>query len=114
MYLRAFPESGLSIRVSDGGGAWPRWREDGKELFYLNGERRLVAVRVEFEGRPSVSKPEIVMEDPIVANPFHRLHASYDVHPDGQHFLLRAPAAQTGSSQLTILRDWVGMLEERR
>ena len=113
VYLRPFPDTGNPFRISDGGGTWPRWREDGKELFYLNGDEHLVAVQVEFEGRPSVLQTEILTADPITANPFSGAYPSFDVHPDGQRFLLRQYANQSGFSQVTILRDWVGMLETR-
>ena len=112
VYLRPFPGPGAPIRVSAEGGAWPRWREDGKELFYMNGEGYLVVVQVDFEGRPPVSQAEIVMSGPPSANPLSGIFPRYDVHPDGQRFLWKPDAGQSTFSQLTILRDWVGMLEE--
>ncbi|MFQ5706852.1 MAG: hypothetical protein ACE5HO_05345, partial [bacterium] len=104
VYLRPFPGPGASLRVSAEGGSMPRWRKDGKELFYLNGEEQLVAVQVDFQDKPSVSSSEIVM-----ANPGFRL---LDAHPDGQSFLLQPEADTRSGSQLTILRNWVEMLEE--
>jgi len=109
VYLRQFPDTGAKRRVSVGGGAWPHWREDGKELFYLNGDGRLVAVQVEFDGGLSVSQAEVITADPITSSPYSRA-LSFDVHPDGQRFLKWQPATVL---RLTILRDWVGMLEQR-
>jgi len=60
-----------------------------------------------------VSQAELVMADPITANPYTR-YPSFDVHPDGQRFLLRSEDDTPGDSQLTILLDWVGMLEEQK
>jgi len=114
VYLRPFPGPGAQIRVSAGGGAWPTWREDGKELFYLNGEGHLVVVKVQFEGGPSVSPAKIITENPITPDPNSRF-PSFDVHPDGQSFLLYRGRRETpGASQLTIMRDWVGLLEENQ
>ncbi len=113
VYLRSFPGPGAPIRVSAGGGAWPRWRKDGKELFYLNGEGYLVVVQVKFEGKPSSSQAKTVMADAIAVNPYNSTYPSFDVHPDGQRFLLRQDYGIQDFTQLTILRDWVGMLEER-
>ena len=81
-------------------------------LFYVNGEGYLVAVQVKFEGRPSVSQTEIVMAEAIAVNQYDSAYPSFDVHPDGKRFLLQRYADQSVFSQLTILRDWVGMLEE--
>ena len=36
------------------------------------------------------------------------------VHPDGERFLMQPEEDTVSGSQLTILRDWVGMLEERK
>ncbi len=104
VYLRPFPGPGASIRVSAEGGSSPRWREDGKELFYLNGERQVVAVQVAFEGGPSLAPAGNVIAYPG----FYFL----GVHPDGQRFLMQSEEETRSGSRLMILRNWVGMLEE--
>ena len=114
VYLRSFPGPGAPIRVSAGGGVWPRWRTDGKELFYVNQEGRLVSVRIEFEGKPSVQRAVILSDDAVTANPYFRSVTPYDVHPNGQRFLLQQDWTMGDFSQLTILRDWLGMLEDRK
>jgi Tol biopolymer transport system component len=43
-YVRQFPPADASWRVSLEGGTQPEWRRDGRELFYVNGDRRLMAV----------------------------------------------------------------------
>jgi len=106
VYLRPFPGPGAAIRVSAEGGSSPRWREDGKELFYLNGERQVVAVQVAFEGGPSLAPA-----GDVIAYPGFYFLA---VHPDGQRFLMRPEEETRSGSQLTILRNWIGMLEERK
>ena len=47
VYVDSFPASSTRSRVSVKGGAWPKWRSDGKELYYLAPDRRLMAVSVE-------------------------------------------------------------------
>lgn len=114
VYLRPFPGLGASIRVSAEGGASPRWRKDGTELFYLNREEQLVAVQVEFaDKRLSVSRAQIVLPGVIKSNSSNNFRF-LDVHPDGQRFLLQREEDTRSGSELTILRDWVGMLEERK
>ena len=46
VYLRSFPSAENKSQVSTNGGRKPQWRGDGKELFYLDGDRNLVSVDV--------------------------------------------------------------------
>ena len=68
--------------------------------------------QVEFEGGPSVSPAEIITADPITSNPNSRF-PSFDVHPDGQRFLISLGRETRGIPQLTIVRNWVEMLKDR-
>src|SRR5207249_1138098 len=60
VYVQSFPTSGGKWQVSTGGGAQPLWRRDGKELFYLAPDRKLMAVEVSGAGPtfvPGAPKP---------------------------------------------------------
>jgi Tol biopolymer transport system component len=46
VYLQAFPAPREKLLVSPDGGVQPRWRKDGRELFYIGGDERLVTVPV--------------------------------------------------------------------
>src|SRR6266540_1964361 len=46
VYVQPFPASGAKWQISSGGGMQPRWRHDGKELFYLAPNKKLMAVDV--------------------------------------------------------------------
>ena len=46
VYVQSFPEHGGKWQISNGGGEQPLWRRDGRELFYLSGDRKLMAVEV--------------------------------------------------------------------
>ncbi len=59
-----------------------------------------------------MSPAQIVLAEPMMSNSSTRFRF-LGVHPDGQRFLLQPEAQTRRGSQLTILRDWVGMLEER-
>src|SRR5262249_13050531 len=59
VYIQSFPTSGGKWQVSIGGGAQPQWRRDGKELFYLAPDRKLMAVELTASGQsitPGVPK----------------------------------------------------------
>src|SRR5262249_26461237 len=66
--VESFPQPGQRRRISPGGGAFPEWRQDGRELYYLapSGQRRkLMAVRLEAAGSTfSASRPELLFEAP--------------------------------------------------
>jgi Tol biopolymer transport system component len=57
VFVQPFPDkSTAKWQISQGGGLYPRWRRDGRELFYLDATRRIVAVSVRTEERsPSVN-----------------------------------------------------------
>ncbi|MDQ3174094.1 MAG: hypothetical protein M3Q91_10365 [Acidobacteriota bacterium] len=46
VYAQTYPASGGRGRVSTGGGSQPKWRRDGRELFYIAADRKLMAVDV--------------------------------------------------------------------
>ena len=46
VYVQAIPASGAKWQISPAGGVQPRWRRDGKELFYISADQKLMAVPV--------------------------------------------------------------------
>ena len=50
VYVRPSSGDGAAQQVSTAGGAWPRWRRDTREMFYLAPDRTLVAVPVVYRG----------------------------------------------------------------
>jgi len=51
VFVQAFPASGGKRQVSTAGGSDPQWRRDGKELFYLSVDNKLMAVEVKLTPR---------------------------------------------------------------
>src|SRR4030095_9293979 len=49
IYVQPFPGPGRKVRISVSGGVQARWRRDGKELFYLGSDNRLMAVPVQLD-----------------------------------------------------------------
>ena len=93
-------------QMSTAGGDKPRWSRDGKELFYIAPDRKLMAVPVKL-GPPF---------QPGVAVPLFEIQANgffpYDVSPDGR-FLISQPTAEDApvSSPLTIVLNWQASLK---
>jgi Tol biopolymer transport system component len=88
IYVTSFPGAAGKWQVSQGGGTEPRWRADGKELFYINAKGTLMSVQVNTEGGFSTGTPVDLFplggRAPISSSDLF----SYDVAPDGKRFLV--------------------------
>ncbi len=82
VYLQAYPGPGGKQQISTRGGFSPAWSASSRELFYRY-ERKLWAVKIGEDGSPG--SPEPLFGGPYLSNVQFR---SYDVHPDGQRFLM--------------------------
>jgi eukaryotic-like serine/threonine-protein kinase len=91
--------------VSNGGGASPLWRGDGKELFYLSSDGMATAVELNTTGafRPGVAKPLFKVPPGLV---------NWDVTPDGKRFLLVAPSATGARPFFTVVLNWQAGLKK--
>lgn len=113
VYVQPFPDGAGKWQVSTGGGSHPLWRGDGKELFYLTADGRLIAVSLgggpRFEPEPI--QPLFQTRVPPVLAPFRY---GYAVSPDGQRFLLNNVVLDAEPSAITIVRHWRTGLETQR
>lgn len=100
----SFPNAGEARwPVSVGGGAEPLWSRDGRELFYRNGRRELVSIRVETHGTFSIGATSVVFPDrDYLSLGFRR---QYDVTPDGQRFLMIRPVGSGRERRLILVRN---------
>jgi serine/threonine-protein kinase len=107
VFISAYPGPGATIQVSSEGGTMPRWSRDGRELFYRNGSKMMVA---KIETRPTFSarRPEELFERAYLNG--------YDVAPDGQRFLMvknLAVANAGDTNQLHVVINWREDLKAR-
>jgi Tol biopolymer transport system component/DNA-binding winged helix-turn-helix (wHTH) protein len=106
IYVAPFPGPGGKYQISAGGGQQPRWRRDGKELFFLSPHRTLMAARVKTGSTFGFSAPIALFEtrahEPLTAEEFF----TYDVSFDGQRFLINANAEQKDIRPVDILLNW--------
>ena len=96
--------------VSAAGGSHPRWRSDGEELFFLSGDRKLVAVPVKAgrtftTGVPAPLFP-VPIGDPYSAAPL------FDVSSDGKRFVVMAPSKEPSPALVTLILNWTRALKE--
>jgi len=97
IYVQPFPGPGKRTQISTGGGRMPQWRRDGKELFYLSADSRLMAQSVVLNGPKA---------EPGTAMALLSLPAgtNYAASPDGQRFLINEITKTP--SPITILLNW--------
>ncbi len=109
--VRSFPDSSKDRRqISSQGGFHPRWSRDGREVYYLDPGRRIVAVAVTADQNLEIGKSTPLFDTSI---PFPTLPAGpaypYDVAPDGR-FLLSAPP-DTTSKPIIVVLNWAAGLK---
>jgi len=99
---------GARWRISTDGGAQPRWRSDGKELFYVGADRKIMSVAVK-----TVPAFEAGMPSPLFASTISQdlTNPQYDVAPDGKRFLISAPSNLRGSAPVTVVLNWTAGLK---
>ncbi|HEV2349396.1 MAG TPA: winged helix-turn-helix domain-containing protein [Terriglobia bacterium] len=110
IYVQTFPERGGKWQVSTGGGIEPMWRRDGKELFYLSLDNKVMAVDVktdlaQFEG--GAQKPLFQVQ--LIPGGWRN---RYVVSPDGQRFLMIVPAGDAKPSPITVVVNWPALLQK--
>ena len=103
IYVASFPGPGGKWQVSTAGGAFPRWRHDGSEIFYLAPDGKLMAASINGKGTGF----EVAAVKPLFAT---RIGTGgnyrYDVSADGQRFLIDTITEQEASMPITIVLNW--------
>lgn len=102
------PSSGMGRRwqVSTSGGAQPRWRRDGRELFYLAPDGNLMAVDVAAKGSDlDTGVPHALFNTGITGSLIDRRN-QYLVARDGRRFLVNVSAEDRGSAPITVIVNW--------
>src|SRR5262249_9671351 len=112
VYVEPFGRAGGKQRISTDGGMQPRWRHDGKEMFYVASDNTLmsVPVNVSSDGQSlEPGTPVRLFRTPLstsstvyIASP----RQQYAVSRDGQRFLMLISAEEVASAPITVLLNW--------
>ena len=103
IYIQPFPPNGAKWMISNQHGTTPRWRNDGKELFYLNAAGTAVmatAIRVTSTGIEADSPHELFRTSAAIM-----IGSRYDVTRDGQRFLILQPVNDLANT-LNVVLNW--------
>jgi hypothetical protein len=108
VYVQRFPPTGDKRQISSGGGSEPRWRADGRELYYLSEDRVLMAVPVSSGANP------FGVPSPLFQTQVHpgvsMLRTHYVPSRDGRRFLIHARSGETPPSVITVVLNWTAQL----
>jgi eukaryotic-like serine/threonine-protein kinase len=109
IYVVSFPEPGGKWQVSPGGGCYPRWRRDGKELFYLSADNKIVAAEVRADGSSfAVGTVNALFETRAYRSAF----GGFDVTADGQRFIIPYEPGQPNVA-ITLVENWDAELKKK-
>jgi serine/threonine protein kinase len=104
IYVQPFPGPGAPLLISTNGGAQARWRRDGKELFYVALDNRLLAVPIRLAATGAA------VEAPVPLFPMRIIGSvqgdiRYMVASDGQRFLMNT-VTDEAASPITVILNW--------
>jgi serine/threonine protein kinase/Tol biopolymer transport system component len=108
IYVVPFPGPGDKVQLSTSGGIYPRWRRDGKEIFYIDTNSRLMAAPVDGGGPQFKVGQETRLFDVRLL----RGDWPYDVSGDGQRFIVGTRVEQSSSAPLTVVVNWTAGLRK--
>jgi eukaryotic-like serine/threonine-protein kinase len=113
VYVRPVPVSDRISPVSAGGGTQPRWRRDGRELFYLSPHGNLMVVEVNGGDRFKAAVPKALFQMRLPMD-VDWSSGNYAVTADGQRFLVTTPAGEAASPAITVVLNWPSLLKKGR
>ncbi len=115
IFVRPFPNTRDGRwQVSTQGGFQPRWAPDGKTLYYINPDGRLMAVPISVS--PGFSAGQARSLFSVTGFTLDGFHTTYEVAPDGRHFYFLAPRQATLAAvapQLVRVNNWFPELKAR-
>ena len=102
VYVTPFPGPGSKWQVSTDDGDLPQWREDGKELYYLNGKDEIMAAEV----NGSTSTFQIGQVKKLFSINAARPGTIYQNSRDGQQFIVNSVLSKSDKSKVVLVKNW--------
>jgi Tol biopolymer transport system component len=109
IYLRPFPGPGPDSPVSIDGGAQVRWNANGRELFYVAADDRLMAVPITTaaDGKTvEPGAPSPLFTTRVGSTATLKYRQQYVVSGDGQSFVMNSLVAEPSTSPITVILNW--------
>jgi eukaryotic-like serine/threonine-protein kinase len=109
IHVQTFPLSDRQWTVSNNGGYEPRWRADGREMYYLSEDRKLMAVPVG-QG-PSFRTPQALFQTRVTPG-VNQFRTHYVPSRDGQRFLVNTQSGDPSPTPITVVLNWTAGLKK--
>lgn len=103
VYVSSFPKPAGRLQVSSSGGRAPKWRGDGKELYFVDPTGHVIAAQL----KSASGSLEVIGRRTLFQ--FKRLTANYDVFPDGKRFLWAVPTNDS-PTPFSVVLNWTADL----
>lgn len=113
VYVQTNPVSAAKWRISTEGGAQPEWGRDGKEIFYIAPDGRLMSVEVSFGSTLVAASPRALFRTEQAIMDVTGETFQYSVSSDSQRFVVYAPVQGPPSQPITVVVDWMADLKKR-
>ena len=116
--MQPFPNAaGGKWTISKGGGLSPRWRGDGKELYYISPDAKMMAVEVNTNPVFKAGIPKALFQTAILetSGAPSRGIFRYDVTADGKKFLINSMPRETSgqaADPITLVLNWTALLKK--
>ena len=106
IYVQSFPTPGQKSLISTNGGTYPAWSRDGKELFFIGADRKLMATAVHTGATFKAGVPKPLFETRLPSG-FSR----FDVSKDGR-FLIPTEIDSGSGAAVNIIVNWTAGLKK--
>jgi Tol biopolymer transport system component len=114
-YLMPYPGPGEKTRVSLAGASLLRWSRDGRELFFLSADQRLISVPIRTTPSLQLGKPTELfsVKEKDWQTAFGNEDGCFDVSTDGKRFLAAVPEVLADKLPLTVVVNWAAEVTEK-
>jgi len=108
IYVQPFPGPGERKRISTNGGVQPKWKRDGRELYYLLPDGTLMAVEMTVSATIEPGTPRPLFHTRLTPS---GITDQYAVTADGQRFLVLTPVGDAPETPITVVFNWTAALK---
>lgn len=105
VYVQSIPATGAKYQISTNGGTVPRWRRDGKELYYRSQDLKMMAAPIKIGSAFEVGSPQALFQLPAGASVF-------EPSRDGKRFLVSVVPGNEGTTPITVVTNWQAGLKK--
>ena len=107
VYVQPIPPTGAKWQISSSGSSQPRWSRNGKELFYVAADQKLMAVPVNMSSTFETGSAEPLFEGITFNRGTANRTFFYQPSADGRRFMVNVPAGgETAGSPITVVLNW--------